>query len=154
MKKTLNQRGFAHLQLIILIVLVILAGVLVFWRVNNSSRQASVDSADELTKDEIKVMAREAEFIDEDHDLTPECDNSGPGNCEDDESDHDFDDDGSSDSDDSDDDDDGEEDDEDEDDDNDGNEEDGDDDGDDDDNDGLGDDDDPDDDNDGEEDDD
>lgn len=147
MKKSLNQKGFAHIQIIAIIAVVVLASALTFWRINNNSQSASVDENDELTSQEVAELAQRGEFIDEDHDLIPLCAEGATENCEDSKKDHDFDNDGIEDSLDKDDDNDGEESDESEDDsDNDDVADDSDDD---DDNDGVDDDDDDDDDNDG-----
>lgn len=150
MAKRTKKQGLAHIQLLTVLVVVVLAAALTFWRINRTNINSHLLEGTELTEQEIIEKAKNAEFVDNDHDLIPECEDGQTTDCESEAKDHDFDNDGVADSRDSDDDNDDIDDDEDFDDDNDDEDDDDEDDGD---NDGIDDDDDSDDDNDGEEDD-
>ena len=150
MNKKINQSGFAHVQIVLLLVAIVLVSTLTVWRISKNSSQSSTRE-NELSQEEIADLATEAKFIDKDHDLLPLCTADITETCEDKEGDDDFDNDSVKDSVDSDDDNDGDTSDESEDDSD--NDDVNDDDDSDDDNDEVEDDDDPDDDNDGEEDD-
>ena len=117
-----HQLGFAHIQLLAILTVVVLAAALTFWRINKTDINAHLLEGTELTEQEIIERAEKADFIDKDHDLIPLCNETFTTKCEDEKEDADFDNDGVADSKDNDDDNDDIDDDDDSDDDNDGEE--------------------------------
>ena len=92
-------RGFAHLQLVLVIVAVVLISSLTLWRVTkNSSLKRAGSPGSDLSQEEVSELATEAKFIDEDHDLVPQCTDVITTECEDKTDDHDHDNDGIEDS--------------------------------------------------------
>lgn len=87
MKISKNQQGFAHLQIILIALAVVLVGGFAFWRVTNNNSQ--LHGGDSLSQEEIESLASEAEFIDEDHDLIPKCTDAVTTGCEENEDDSD-----------------------------------------------------------------
>lgn len=90
--KSTNDRGFAHLYLLLGGAVVIgLVGFAV-WRLYSAKNQASISDK------KITALAEEVELVDEDHDLIPLCTDKVTENCENEKEDQDFDNDGIEDS--------------------------------------------------------
>ncbi len=101
----LNQRGIAHVQVLMLLAVLVVGVTLTFWRVSKNSNSLSHESGQ--SQEDTAALISEAKFIDEDHDLKPLCTAEVTENCENEKADHDFDNDGIVDSEDTDDDNDG-----------------------------------------------
>ena len=93
-----HQLGFAHIQLLAILTVVVLAAALTFWRINKTDINAHLLEGTELTEQEIIERAEKADFIDKDHDLIPLCNETFTTKCEDEKEDADFDNDGVADS--------------------------------------------------------
>jgi len=88
MKISKDQQGFAHLQIILIALAVVLVGGFAYWRV--ASNNSQLHGGDSLSQEEIESLASEAEFIDEDHDLIPKCTDAVTTGCEENEDDSDI----------------------------------------------------------------
>ncbi len=102
-KSNLNQAGvIGHVELILVVVLVVAIGV-VYWKVNSNddqplANQQSTQTQELVAQAELKTqLAQTAQLIDIDGDGTPQCVNGISTDCETADQDNDFDNDGMSD---------------------------------------------------------
>ena len=93
-----HQFGFAHVQLLAVLAIVVLAAGLTFWRINKTGINSHLLEGTELTETEIIEQAEKANFVDKDHDLVPLCNETFSTECESEKEDADFDNDGTEDS--------------------------------------------------------
>lgn len=99
MIKQTNEKGFAHVQIALIIVAVVLVSSLTLWRVTkNSSIKPAGSPGSDISQEEVAALASDAKFIDEDHDLIPQCTDVITVECEDKTDDQDYDNDGVKDS--------------------------------------------------------